>query len=121
MKRLLISLIAFAVAACAADIAGTWKGTAEGPQGKIERTFVFKVDGTKLTGETSSEMLGKSVINDGKVDGDNLSFTITANLGGNDVKLSYKGKVTGDEMRLTSEFTGGDGGSQTIQWVAKKQ
>lgn len=120
MKRLLISLIAFAVAACAADIAGTWKGTAEGPQGTIERTFIFKVDGAKLTGETSSEMMGKSVINDGKVDGDNLSFTITANFGGNDVKLSYKGKVTGAEMRLTSEFTGGDGDAQSIQWVAKK-
>jgi hypothetical protein len=120
MKRLLISLIAFAAVACAADIAGTWKGTAEGPQGTIERTFTFKVDGSTLTGETSSEMLGKSVINDGKVDGDNLSFTITANLGGNDVKLTYKGKVTGDEMHLTSEFTGGDGGGQTIQWVAKK-
>ena len=29
-----------------------WKGTAEGPNGPIERTFTFKVDGGKLTGET---------------------------------------------------------------------
>jgi len=43
----------------AADIAGTWKATAEGPNGAIERTFVFKVDGTKLTGETTSTMLGQ--------------------------------------------------------------
>lgn len=110
-----------AIAACAADIAGTWKGTAEGPQGNLERTFTFKVDGTKLTGETSSEMLGKSVINDGKVDGDNISFTITANLQGNEMKLSYKGKVTGNELKLTSEAAGGGGGFGAIQWTCKKQ
>jgi hypothetical protein len=120
MKRLLLSLLICAVAACAADIAGTWKGTAEGPQGNLERTFVFKVDGTKLTGETTSAMLGKSVINDGKVDGDSLSFSITANMQGNELKLTYKGKVTGNELKLTSEISGGDGG-QAIQWVCKKQ
>jgi hypothetical protein len=121
MKRLLLSLMVFAVAACAADIAGTWKGAAEGPQGAIERTFVFKVDGAKLTGETTSEMLGKSVINDGKVDGDNLSFTITANLQGNELKLTYKGKVSGAEMKLTSEISGGGGDIPPIQWTCKKQ
>jgi len=122
MKRLLLGWMIFAVAACAADISGTWKGTAEGPQGNLERTFVFKVDGAKLTGETSSQMLGKSVINDGKVDGDNISFTITANMQGNELKLMYKGKVSGDELKLTSEAAGGGGGGfGTIQWVCKRE
>jgi hypothetical protein len=121
MKRLLLSLLIMTVAACAADIAGTWKGTAEGPQGNLERTFVFKVDGAKLTGETTSEMLGKSVINDGKVDGDNLSFSITASIQGNELKLSYKGKVTGNEMQLTSEISGGGGDIPPIKWTCKKQ
>lgn len=120
MKRLLCSLLLFAMGAFAADITGTWKGTAEGPQGKLERTFTFKVDGTKLTGETSSEMLGKSVINDGKVDGDNVSFNITASIQGNELKLSYKGKLQGSELHLTSEAAGGGGGFGAIQWVAKK-
>ena len=83
MKRILsilAILAAFAAVAMAADISGTWKGTAENQGGTIERTFVFKVDGTKLTGETTSEMMGKSVITDGKIDGDNISFTITANV-----------------------------------------
>src|SRR5579863_4742042 len=107
MKRFIISMIVFTIAAFAADIAGTWKGTAEGPQGNLERTFVFKVDGTKLTGETTSEMLGKSVINDGKIDGDTISFSITANMQGNELKLNYKGKLAGDELKLTSEAAGG--------------
>src|SRR5579872_6526660 len=122
MKRLLFSLIVCVVAASAADIAGTWKGTAEGPQGNLERTFVFKVDGAKLTGETTSQMLGKSVINDGKIEGDSVSFSITANMQGNELKLNYKGKLTGDELKLTSEAAGGGGGGfGTIQWVCKKE
>ena len=119
MKRLLTLLIVCAVAALAADISGNWKATAQGPQGNMERTFVFKVDGAKLTGETTSSMLGKSTITDGKIDGDNISFTITANMQGNEMKISYKGKVTGAEIHLTSEVAGG-GGGQAIEWVAKK-
>ncbi len=120
MKRFIVSVIAFTVAALAADISGTWKGTAEGPQGALERNFVFKVDGTKFTGETTSQMLGKSTISDGKIDGDNISFSIIASLQGNEVKISYKGKVTGSEIELTSEMSGGAGG-QAITWHLKKQ
>lgn len=117
MKRLLAMLAVFAAAAVAADIAGTWKGTADGPQGPIERTFVFKVDGSTLTGETTSPMFGKSTIENGKVDGDNLSFTITVKFQDNDIKVNYKGKVTGNEMKLTAEIP--DAG-QTIEYTAKR-
>ena len=117
MRRLLLLLVAFALTAAAADIAGTWKASAEGPNGSLERTFVFKVDGAKLTGETTSAMMGKSVITEGKVEGDNLSFTITGKIGDNELKLSYKGKVTGNEIELTSEF-GGSGHS--IVWKGKR-
>jgi len=120
MKRLLALTALFALAALAADISGNWKGTAEGPNGSLQRTFIFKVDGAKLTGETSSEMLGKSTISDGKIEGDNISFSITANMGGNELKLTYKGKVTGDGIQLTSEISGG-GGGQAIEWKLKKQ
>jgi hypothetical protein len=115
----MILLAALAVAAMAGDVAGTWKATAEGPNGTMERTFVFKVDGTKLSGETTSTMLGKSTIADGKVDGDNLSFTITAEMQGTELKLNYKGKVSGSELHLTSERAG-DGGGQSIEWTGKK-
>jgi len=98
MRRLLVSLMVFTLAALAADISGNWKATAEGPNGSMERTFVFKVEGSKVTGETTSSMMGKSTITDGKIDGDNLSFTITANIQGNELKLTYKGKVTGSEL-----------------------
>ncbi len=104
MKWLLALMAVFTLTAYAADVTGTWKGTAETENGTIERTFVFKVDGTKLTGETTSEMLGKSTIEDGKVDGDTIEFTISVNFQGNDTKIHYKGKVTGDEIHFTASI-----------------
>jgi hypothetical protein len=117
MKLLLTLMALFALAASAADISGNWKGTAEGPNGAIERTFTFKQDGAKLTGETNSQFTGKSTINDGKIEGDAISFSITANFQGNEMKIGYKGKITGDTIKLTSEF---GGGGQTIEWTLKK-
>ncbi len=117
MKRLLALLAVLAMAAFAADVTGTWKATAQGPNGNMERTFVFKVDGTKLTGETTSSIFGKSTITDGKVDGDNLSFTITVKFQDNEMKLNYKGKVSGNEIKFTVE---NPSGGQTLEWLAKK-
>ncbi len=117
MKWLLVLMTVFSIIAFAADLNGAWKATAEGPNGTMERTFVFKTDGNKLTGETTSSMMGKSTIMDGKVDGDNLSFTIVVKFQDNEMKLNYKGKVTGNEIRLTAEnpATG-----QTLEWRGKK-
>jgi hypothetical protein len=117
MKLLLTLMALFALTALAADISGNWKGTAEGPNGAIERTFTFKQDGTKLTGETNSQFTGKSTITDGKVEGDAISFSITAKFQDNEMKISYKGKISGDTIKLTSEF---GGGGQTIEWTLKK-
>ncbi len=117
MKRLLVLTALFATTALAADVTGTWKATAEGPNGKMERIFVLKVDGNKLTGETTSSMFGKSTITDGKIDGDNLSFTITVKFQDDEMKLNYKGKVNGNEIKFTVESPMG---GQTIEWLAKK-
>ncbi len=117
MKRLLTCIALFAFAAAAADISGNWKATSEGgPAGSMERTFTFKQDGSTLTGETTSSMMGKSAITDGKVEGDNVSFTITVKFQENEMKLNYKGKITGDQIKFTVDGVGG----QTIEWNAKK-
>jgi len=117
MKLLLTLMAVFAFVASAADVSGNWKGTAEGPNGAIERSFTFKQDGSKLTGETNSEYTGKSMINDGKVEGDTITFSINAKFQDNEMKLTYKGKITGDTIKLSSDF-GGNG--QTIEWTLKK-
>ncbi len=116
MRRLMILTILLAIPVMAADMAGTWKATAEGPNGPMERTFVFKVDGNKLTGETTSSMFGKSTLEDGKIDGDSLSFTITLKFQDQEMKINYKGKVDGKEIKLTAESSM----AGQINWVAKK-
>jgi opacity protein-like surface antigen len=117
MKKILGTVLFALVAAMAyaADITGDWKGTADFGSGPVERSFTFKVDGKKLTGETSSEMMGKSVITEGVIDGNDVSFTITGKLQGNEMTMHYKGTVHGNEMTLTTEANG-----QSIEWKCKK-
>ena len=115
MKKLLL-LVTSAMAMLAADVAGEWKATAEGPNGTMQRTLSLKVEGSKLTGETVSSLVGKSMIEDGKIDGDSFSFTITAKFQDNEMKIPYKGKVTGkDSMTLTAEVSG-----NAIEWKATR-
>jgi hypothetical protein len=120
MKALLTLALLCASALTAADLTGNWKGVAQGPQGAIERTFTFKQDGTKLTGETNSDFMGKSTINDGKVEGDSVSFSITANFQGEERKLSYSGKLSGEELKLDVAFPGAPADAPRMQYVAKR-
>jgi hypothetical protein len=108
-------LAVFAFTASAADVTGTWKASLETPNGTFESTFTFKVDGDKLTGKVASQM-GEAEISDGKISGDDLSFNVTRNFQGQEFKLAYKGKVNGNEMKLTIEFPGRD----PIEMTAKK-
>ncbi|MGH9723112.1 MAG: hypothetical protein ACRD8O_23115 [Bryobacteraceae bacterium] len=117
MKRLLVLFAVCAMISLAADVTGTWKGTAQTPNGTIERTFVFKVEGEKLTGETTSQMMGKSTITEGKVDGDSLSFSITVKFQENEMKLNYKGKVNGNEIKFHVEAPNG---GPSLEYIAKK-
>lgn len=111
-------MLLFASTLAAADITGKWKGTAEGPNGAIERTFTFKQDGTKLTGETTSDFTGTSKITDGKVEGDAIAFSIKADFQGNEMTLNYKGKITGEEITFDVEIPANEG--MKIHYVAKR-
>ena len=102
----------------AADVNGKWVAQVPGRDGQTrETTFNFKVEGDKLTGTVSGRQ-GDTPFSDGKITGDDISFTVTANFGGNEVKLLYKGKIAGDEIKFTRTR---DGGTQPAQeFTAKK-
>jgi len=89
-----------AVTALAADLNGKWKASVETPRGTQEITFDFHVDGAALTGKVTTPR-GESDIQDGKIDGDNLSFTQVVNFNGNEMKINYTGKVDGDNIKFT--------------------
>ena len=78
---------------------------------------VRRVDGEKLTG-TMSAGRRENPISDGKITGDEISFTVTTNARGNEVKVNFKGKLSGDEIRFTRTREGGGGQAQEL--VAKR-
>jgi hypothetical protein len=119
-KWVLVLIAIFALTASAADIAGTWKSSMETPNGTFESTYVFKVDGNKLTGTISMGQMGEAQISEGKVDGDSLSFVVVREFNGNQFKTTYKGKVAGNEMKLTMTFQMQGGEERTVELTAKK-
>ena len=105
MKRLLILLAAFALVATAADVSGTWKGTMETPMGAMDNTLVLKADGAKLTGSLQGGPGGDMKIDEGKIDGDKVSFSVSMEFG----KLVYSGTFTADDLKLKISFGAGGG------------
>ena len=114
---LLSVLLGIAFAVWASDVTGKWTALVPGRDGQMrETTFNLKVEGEKLTGTVSGRQ-GDVPISDGKVKGDDISFTVTQSFGGNEVKSNYKGKVAGDEIKLTRTREGSD---QSLEIVAKR-
>lgn len=113
-KILVMAVVAFSfmlATAWGADIAGTWKGEMAGMGGQpMEITFTFEVDGSEFTG-TSAAMGNESPISEGKIDGDDISFVVKVDMMGNEMEINYKGKIVGEEIKLTMEMDmGGMGG-----------
>ncbi len=82
----------------ATDISGQWKGASDqGP----DFTFNFKMDGAKLTGSMLSAEGKELPIDDAKLDGDAISFSVNSEWQGQPIKLVAKGKVTVDAIQLS--------------------
>lgn len=110
-----VTMTAMSISMLAADVAGKWVAEMTSPDGqKRQSTFDFKVDGDKLSG-TVANARGETKIEDGTVKGDDISFSVTRNFGGNEVKMKYKGKVTGNEMKLNV-----DAGERSFEMTAKR-
>jgi len=107
MIRIACSLVLLLAVALAGDISGKWTGDMPGRGGDTTpTTFTFKVDGGKLTG-TMTGPQGDIPLQEGKVTGDQVSFSTTLDFGGNSVKLLYKGTVSADQIKMTREREGG--------------
>ena len=90
--------------AFAADITGTWKASFDTQIGTQNYTYEFVVKGTTLTGKLQSDMGGAGEIKQGKVDGDKVSFVEMFKFEGNEIQITYTGKVTSnDEIKFTRQ------------------
>ncbi len=122
-----IVLLALCSIAWAADVNGKWITNVAGTQGQqdYEITLTFKAEGTILTGTLNNSMMpGDIAVNDGKIEGDNISFSIIRNIGQGDMKVIWKGIASGDEIRFTRTVEGGMGGQggagATPEIIAKR-
>lgn len=105
MKLLIIALL-LAGSVFAADVDGKWAGSMSTPMGDIPVAFTLKADGKTLTGTTAGPDGGDVKIADGKVDGNNITFTVTFDFGGMPITLNYKGVVTKDEIKFAIDVMG---------------
>jgi hypothetical protein len=114
---LLTALLLPAAVGFAADATGKWTAQVPGRDGQMrEQVYNLKADGDKLTGTVSMGQAGEAPIADGKVSGDTISFTLTREFGGNTIKWTYHGVVSGDEIKFKRE--GGQGPAR--EFVAKR-
>jgi len=101
--RLLLLLLAAAVLP-AADVTGKWKAEFSAGGETRVNLFDFKQQGEKLTGTVQGSAGEPAPIADGKLSSDQISFSAVRNIGGEEVKVSYKGKVAGNEIHLQVQF-----------------
>jgi hypothetical protein len=130
-KKLLFVMTILLVASfalMAADVSGKWTFEQPGRGGNPGRpvTITLKADGAKLTGSVPGFARGggeappPTEITDGKVDGNNVSFTVKREFNGNTMVTKYEGTVSGDEMKLKIVRTGQDGTPMTNEVTAKR-
>src|SRR5580765_4682485 len=124
-RIILLTLALCSVSALAADITGTWKAEFDTQRGLQKYTFTLKQDGASITGKANVDRDGEkreAELKEGKVDGDTVTFVELLKIQDNELRITYTGKISGNEIKFTrkvgdfgsSEATAKrDGGAQT--------
>lgn len=104
MKAPLIFLLA-ALPAFAAEPTGKWKATFDTQIGKQSYVFDIKAEGDKVAGKATGDVNGENShtaeLRDGKLAGDTITFAESFPFQGNDITITYSGKISGDEIKFT--------------------
>jgi enterochelin esterase-like enzyme len=120
-----ISSILLIIAACtfsvqAADITGIWKAEFDTQIGLQKYTYTFKQDGDKVTGKAISDIEGQKhevELQECRLDGDTITFVEMLPFQDNEIRISYKGTIAGDEIKFIREV----GDFVTEELVAKRK
>jgi hypothetical protein len=110
-----ILIASSAVICLAADFNGRWEGSITTPNGDVQIVFNFKVDGAKLTGAVEGPN-GDVPIEEGKVDGDKISFKTHLN----DAEVDHQGTLSGDTIDLKVQGPWGDS-EMTLKRLEEKK
>jgi hypothetical protein len=91
-----IAILFGATAVWAADASGSWRGTLSDDQGAGDSALlILQQEGTKLTGTAGSNEGDRHPIQNGKVQGDTVTFEVQGPPGG---ILFFELKLNGDEL-----------------------
>jgi len=115
MKKMVLLVLGMALAVApvaaqeaakpkAVNITGAWEMTVESPQGQMVITANYKQDGENLTGNHVSEM-GEAPLK-GTVKGSDVEYTVTIDMGGQQMAIVHKAKVDGDTLTGTADIQG---------------
>jgi enterochelin esterase-like enzyme len=116
----LLTLVFFSLSASAADVTGTWKAEFDTQRGLQKYTFTLKQDGASVTGKANVERDGEkreAELKEGKADGDTVTFVETLKIQDNELRITYTGKISGNEIKFTRKV--GDFGSS--ETTAKRE
>jgi enterochelin esterase-like enzyme len=105
----------------AAGITGTWQAEFDTQVGRQKYIYALKADGDKLTGKATGQIGDDKrppvEIKDGKIKGDEISFSEPFDFNGAAFDITYTGKLaSGGEIRLTRKV----GDFATEELVAKR-
>jgi hypothetical protein len=118
MRSLIIgSLVALVFVTAApraqSDLSGTWAVSFTTPQGSMDATAVFKVDGDALSGTMSGPQ--GEVPFKGSVKGKTFTFTIDVQSPNGQLVIKLDGEQDGDSIKGTFDF-----GQGTGDWTGKR-
>jgi hypothetical protein len=97
IRAAVVTVLCAAGSVALADASGTWTASFETQVGTQSYTFELKVDGDMLTGMAKSNLVGEVELEDGKVDGNTITFVENGTYQGMPISFSYTGELVGDD------------------------
>lgn len=88
-----------------AGVSGRWMLNVNSPNGAVESTLSLTQAGDSLTGEIQTPF-GPASISSGRIDGNNVTFTYTLNVQGQQMEITTRGKIEGNSISGTMEAGG---------------
>jgi hypothetical protein len=117
---LTVLILAGLVCAYAADVTGKWTTQFDSQVGVQKYTFELKADGANLAGTAISKIADaeevRTALTEGKINGAEITFVENLKYQGMDLRIVYKGTVSGDEIKFSRNVA--DQGGETF--VAKR-
>jgi hypothetical protein len=103
-----------------APVGGTWQWTTKTREGELNATLNMGQEFQAVRGTLTLQGGGKATINNASLTGKDLKFTVTVPMGGQEINITYSGKVEGDTIEGVQEWQNGPNAGK-YPWSAKRQ